>query len=83
MRQMLDLGYEARNRAWDTAFNTSQLYGVQEPPNARKVFSKRDPNARIYQQQSGGVTVTDPRGVTHTFPDQNSANAFKQAAGIQ
>jgi hypothetical protein len=35
---------------------------------------------------SGGgssVQVTDPRGVVHTFPDQNSANNFKQAAGIR
>jgi hypothetical protein len=31
----------------------------------------------------GGVTVTDPRGVVHTFPDQKSADAFKQAAGIK
>lgn len=56
MRQMLDLGYEARNRAWQTAFNTSQLYGVQEPPNARTVFNKRNPNSRIYQQSSSGNT---------------------------
>jgi hypothetical protein len=29
-----------------------------------------------------GVKVTDPRGVVHSFPDQNSANNFKKAAGI-
>jgi hypothetical protein len=49
MKQMLDLGYEARNRAWQTAFSTSQLYGVQEPPNARTVFNKRNANSRIYE----------------------------------
>jgi hypothetical protein len=32
--------------------------------------------------QSGSVQVKDPRGVVHTFPDQNSANNFKRAAGI-
>jgi hypothetical protein len=31
----------------------------------------------------GGAQVTDPRGVVHTFPDQKSADAFKQAAGIR
>lgn len=31
----------------------------------------------------GSVRVTDPRGVVHTFPDQNSANDFKKAAGIR
>jgi hypothetical protein len=31
----------------------------------------------------GGVTVSDPRGVVHTFPDQSSADAFKKAAGIK
>ena len=31
----------------------------------------------------GSVRVTDPRGVTHTFPDQTSANNFKTAAGIK
>jgi hypothetical protein len=29
------------------------------------------------------VTVTDPRGVPHTFPDQKSADAFKKAARIR
>jgi hypothetical protein len=32
--------------------------------------------------QGGSVQVKDPRGVVHTFPDQNSANNFKRAAGI-
>jgi hypothetical protein len=33
-------------------------------------------------QGGGSVQVKDPRGVVHTFPDQNSANNFKKAAGI-
>jgi hypothetical protein len=32
---------------------------------------------------AGGVKVTDPRGVAHTFPDQKSADNFKKAAGIK
>jgi len=31
----------------------------------------------------GGLQVTDPRGVVHTFGDQASANNFKRLAGIQ
>lgn len=30
-----------------------------------------------------GFTVTDPRGVVHTFPDQPSADKFKKLANIQ
>lgn len=36
----------------------------------------------VPEPRSGQVTVTDPRGVVHTFPDQASADAFKKAAGI-
>jgi hypothetical protein len=34
-------------------------------------------------QAGAGVTVTDPRGVVHTFPDQASADNFKRLAGIK
>ena len=33
--------------------------------------------------QPQGVTVTDPTGGVHVFPDQASAQKFKQAAGIK
>lgn len=32
---------------------------------------------------SSGISVTDPTGAVHTFPDQQSADAFKKAAGIK
>jgi hypothetical protein len=38
------------------------------------------------QQQNGGggpVDVTDPRGVTHRFPNQQAADNFRKQAGIQ
>jgi hypothetical protein len=35
------------------------------------------------QSAGGQVQVTDPRGVTHTFRDQKSADAFKKAARIK
>ena len=34
-------------------------------------------------QPSATVSVVDPNGVTHTFPNQESANKFKQLAGIK
>lgn len=39
--------------------------------------------ANFGQENQAGVTVTDPRGVVHTFKDQASADKFKQAAGIK
>lgn len=41
MSQMLDLGYEARDRAVQGAQDSSELYGVTAPPGAEKVFGKR------------------------------------------
>lgn len=32
---------------------------------------------------AGKISVTDPNGGVHTFPDQKSATAFKKAAGIK
>lgn len=50
MKQMLDLGYSARENAWQSANTTANMYGVKPPPNAAAVYNKRDPNARIYNQ---------------------------------
>ena len=33
--------------------------------------------------QTGGFSVTDPRGVVHTFTSQAAADSFKKAAGIR
>jgi hypothetical protein len=41
------------------------------------------PRAANANNPQAGVTVTDPRGGVHTFPDQKSADAFKKAANIQ
>jgi hypothetical protein len=50
---------------------------TQIPPAAGK------PSTQPKPQVSKPVTVVDPRGVTHSFPDQTSADAFKRAAGIK
>jgi hypothetical protein len=46
----------------------------------------KDITDRVNQAQNAtpqGVSVQTPDGQTHTFPDQKSADAFKQAAGIK
>src|SRR6185312_6882513 len=44
--------------------------------------TKAKPN--FGKQNSGGsITVTDPRGVVHTFPNQAAADNFKKLANIQ
>lgn len=41
-------------------------------------------DAKVTEGASGsGVSVTDPNGVVHNFPDQASADNFKKAAGIK
>ena len=62
MKQMLDLGYSARENAWGAASSTAQLYGVKPPPNATAIYNKRDPNARIYDKSM--VTMKAPNGAT-------------------
>lgn len=84
MKQMLDLGYDARNRQWDTAFSSSQLYGEKEPPGARSVYSKRDPSARVYNEQGSGQQFSvSVGGKTYTFKDQQSLDNFKREARIK
>src|SRR5689334_13874864 len=54
-------------------------------PAARSVFVKHgfDPTAATPPPSQGGIKVTDPNGGIHTFPDQASADRFKQLAGIK
>lgn len=42
----------------------------------------KDGAALVGAIAAGSVVVTDPQGGTHTFPDQQSADQFKRAAGI-
>lgn len=56
MKQMLSLGYEARNRQWNAAFNDADMYGVQPPPGAKKVFGKRNPDFRVFGQADSTVS---------------------------
>jgi hypothetical protein len=65
----------------------SLLAGKQKSAkDAYEVTRKGQPNFGDQsgaQPGGGGVQVTDPRGVVHTFGDQASANTFKKLAGIK
>jgi hypothetical protein len=67
MKQMLDLGYDARDRAWQGAHNTATTYGVALPPGAEKVEQQRQPGSKPMLQQQGGQggAKQPPQGATH------------------
>lgn len=58
--------------------NRHQAYQDQIGDIQKRLGSAQDSGAGV-----GNVTVTDPRGKVHTFPDQKSADNFKKAAGIK
>jgi hypothetical protein len=43
MKQMLDLGYEARDRSWNGAFDASRMQGIEPPKGAQEIYGKRTP----------------------------------------
>jgi hypothetical protein len=70
----------------------SKAYQAPMPGMSEKAKQARaalDPEfAKTYKSQASqsggngsGVTVTDPRGVTHAFPNQAAADAYKKAIG--
>jgi hypothetical protein len=73
---------DALNAALDQAQSTAQGF-----VNAGTVHKKGGTSS--YSTPASGatpgssVTVTDPTGKPHNFPDQASADAFKKAAGIR
>jgi hypothetical protein len=58
MRQMLELGYGARDRAWTSAFQTSQLNGLPEPTGARSIYDQR---------KQGDMPALQGGAATHSF----------------
>jgi len=54
-------------------------------PSAQQVFTKHGVSAPGPNTVPGPapITVTDPRGTVHTFPNQAAAITFKKSAGIQ
>jgi hypothetical protein len=68
------------------AFGDAQGQVAQENLNRGVDATNKLYNTNVGQGLKGGtgsVSVTDPRGKTHIFPDQKSADDFKQAAGIK
>lgn len=60
MRQMLDLGYEARNRQWKRSFGDSQMYNVPEPPGARNLYKGEQ-----HFDQDFGANKNEPARPAH------------------
>ena len=74
MAQMLDLGYEARDRSWQSAQDATQLYGVAPPKGAQAIFSKRNVG------EKPALTGALPNGNGRQI-DKTTAQQFYQAAG--
>jgi len=74
MSQMLDLGYEARDRSWGSAQDATQMYGVQPPKGAQAIFSKRKVG------EKPALTGTLPNGNGRVI-DKATAMQFYEAAG--
>jgi hypothetical protein len=66
-----------KNAAPSSAYQ-APLPGLSQ--KAKEARASLDPNYKL-DSPTGGVSVTDPRGVTHTFPNQQAADAFKKAIG--
>jgi hypothetical protein len=74
----------AKQQLLDDARN--KLIDAQSPEEHRRIVAETRKALTALDMQAGGggaVTVTDPNGGVHSFPDQKSADAFKQAAGIK
>lgn len=71
----------AQENQWNTTFRPTkpedQFQNRFITPQAKETLN------RLGGQAQQGITVTDPRGVVHTFPNQAAADAFKKAANIQ
>jgi len=74
MAQMLDLGYEARDRSWQSAQDATQLYGVAPPKGAQAIFSKRNVG------EKPALTGALPNGNGRVI-DKATAMQFYEAAG--
>lgn len=69
MKQMLDLGYDARDQAWKGAHDASTTWGIPLPPGAQQVEQQRQPGAKPLLQQGGQggdvIYARDPQGTLH------------------
>jgi hypothetical protein len=85
--------FDEMEQKWSNAA-PSKAYQAPMPGMSEKAKQARaalDPEyAQTYQPQAaqpkgggGAVSVTDPNGGVHNFPNQAAADKFKQAAGIK
>jgi hypothetical protein len=63
------------------------LSGTDSAAEHRRIYNRLQKRLSDIDSGSGGgqgqITVTDPNGGQHTFPDQASADRFKKLAGIK
>lgn len=85
--QLIDAKYQGSLQA-----SAIHAAGYNIPPKNMPVMDREGnlttldkvPKAKAAASSAAsGLTVTDPRGVVHTFPNQAAADNFKKLAGIQ
>jgi hypothetical protein len=59
--------------------NAAKPSGADQIPTGASV---RNPAGPARNPSPAGITVTDPNGGVHTFPNAAAANAFKKSAGL-
>jgi hypothetical protein len=74
MRQMLELGYAARDRAVQGAYDASELYGVKPPKGAEKVFGKRKTGEMPALEPQGGAPAAGTVEGGYKFKGGNPAD---------
>jgi hypothetical protein len=89
--QLLNSKLDSKRQAWTTSFQPSQDKDQFDnrfiTPAAKQVLTSLSANAPTNRgganQNKNTIDVVDPRGVTHHFSDQASADKFKALAGIK
>lgn len=78
MKQMLELGYGARDRAVQGAYDASQLYGVEPPKGAKEVFGRRKIGEMPALQEGGGTVKVQIPGHPAGEISKTKLKAFKE-----
>lgn len=88
MEQMLDLGYEARDRSVQGAHDASTLYGVEAPKGAEAVFGKRQVGQKPAltpqgQGPAGTIHYVEGSGEYDIPPDKEAAFKAKHPSAVR
>lgn len=72
---------DAKQKVLDGA--REQLTNTDDVKEHRQIMTRAQQDLARIDQGTNQITVVDPQGGTHYFPDQASADKFKQLAGIK